>query len=124
MGRPYPSDEVFMIALTLSLLQAVDDADAAEPFGTFMAAVPHWGFIIIHSTLILVTLWLSRRVRTSGNAQAANGFLVFVLAELSYITYHAHLTHFLFAHTVSEVLDIVTLVVIGLSLRRSNAAPA
>ena len=107
-----------MLALALSLLQAVDDSDAAEPFGTFMAAVPHWGFIIIHTTLILVALWLSRRVRATGNAPAANGFLFFVLAELSYITYHAHLTHFLFAHTLSEVLDIVTLVVIGLSLGR------
>ncbi len=112
-----------MIALALSLLQAVEESDAAPPFGTFMAAVPHWGFIIIHSTLILVALWLSRRVRASGNAQAANGFLLFVLAELSYITYHAHLTHFLFAHTLSEVLDILTLVVIGLSLRRAAASP-
>ncbi len=110
-----------MLALALSLLQAVDDSDAAEPFGTFMAAVPHWGFIIIHSTLILVAVWLSRRVRATGNARAANGFLLFVVAELSYITYHAHLTHFLFAHTLSEALDILTLVVIGTSLRRSSA---
>ena len=109
-----------MIALLLSLLQ--DEADAAPPFGSFMEAVPHWGFIIIHSTLILVAVWLSRQVRTGGNARAANGFLIFVLAELSYITYHAHLTHFLFAHTLSEVLDIVTLVVIGLSLRRPQAS--
>ncbi len=107
-----------MLALALPLLQAVDDSDAAEPFGTFMAAVPHWGFIVIHTTLILVAVWLSRRVRATGNAPAANGFLLFVLAELSYVTYHAHLTHFLFAHTLSEVLDILTLVVIGLSLGR------
>jgi len=119
LSFPY---EVFMLALALAFLQAVDDSDAAPPFGTFMAAVPHWGFIIIHSTLILVTLWLSRRVRSRGNAQAANGFLLFVLAELSYITYHAHLTHFLFAHTLSEVLDIATLAVIGLSLARQPKA--
>ena len=111
-----------MLTLLLPLLQAVDDSDAAPPFGTFMEAVPHWGFIVIHSTLILVALWLSRRVRAGGNAQAASGFLLFVLAELSYITYHAHLTHFLFAHTLSEVLDIATLVVIGTSLARQRAA--
>jgi len=111
-----------MIALALALLQAVDDSDAAEPFGSFMAAVPHWGFIIIHSTLILVAVWLSRQVRAGGNARAANGFLLFVLAELSYITYHAHLTHFLFAHTVAEVLDILTLVVIGTGLARQRSA--
>ena len=111
-----------MIALALALLQAVDDSDAAEPFGSFMAAVPHWGFIIIHSTLILVAVWLSRQVRAGGHARAANGFLLFVLAELSYITYHAHLTHFLFAHTVAEVLDILTLVVIGTGLARQRSA--
>ena len=111
-----------MFALVLALLQAVDDSDVTEPFGSFMAAVPHWGFIVIHSTLILVALWLSRRVRTGGNARAANGFMLFVLAELSYITYHAHLTHFLFAHTLSEVLDISALVVIGRSLGRPQAA--
>lgn len=110
-----------MLALALALLQAVDDSDVAEPLGSFMAAVPHWGFIVIHSTLILAALWLSRRVRAGGNAPAANGFMLFVLAELSYITYHAHLTHFLFAHTLSEVLDILTLVVIGLSLGRPQA---
>jgi hypothetical protein len=111
-----------MIPLVWSLLQAVDESDAAPPFGTFMAAVPHWGFILIHSTLILVAVWLSRRVRGGGNVRAANGFLLFVLAELSYVTYHAHLTHFLFAHTLAEVLDILTLVVIGTSLARQRAA--
>jgi len=30
------------------------------------------------------------------------------------------LTHFLFAHTLAAVLDILTLVVIGTSLRRSS----
>ena len=40
-----------------------------------------------------------------------------ILAELSYITYHASLTHFLFAHTIAEVLDILALVTIALGLR-------
>ena len=111
-----------MFPLLWSLLQAADESDTAPPFGTFMEAVPHWGFIIIHSTLILVAVWLSRRVRAGGHRQAANGFMLFILAELSYITYHAHLTHFLFAHTLSEVLDILTLVVIGLSVSRPPRA--
>jgi len=36
-----------------------------------------------------------------------------VLAELSYITYHAGLTHFLFAHLIAEVLDVLALVAIA-----------
>ena len=45
-----------------------------------------------------------------------SGFLLFVLADLSYITYHAVLTHFLFAHIIAEVCDALTLVVIALGL--------
>lgn len=46
-----------------------------------------------------------------------NGFLFFILPERSYITYHAHLTHFLFAHTLAEVLDILALVTIAMQMR-------
>jgi len=38
------------------------------------------------------------------------------LAELSYITYHAGLTHFLFAHIIAEVCDALALVTIALGL--------
>jgi len=92
----------------LRLLQ--DEDEVAAPFGTFMQAIPHWGFIVIHTTLSIVAFWLFRKTKVSG-------FLFFILAELSYITYHAHLTHFLFAHTVAEVLDIVALVTIAMGLR-------
>jgi len=86
------------------------DNDVAPPFGTFAAAIPHWGFIAIHTTLSLVAFALYRKTKNAG-------FLFFILAELSYITYHAHVTHFLFAHTVAEVLDIVALVTIAMGLR-------
>lgn len=104
----------------LALLRFLQDEDEiAAPFGTFMQAIPHWGFIIIHSTLIVVAYWLSRKTKL-------NGFLLFILAELSYITYHAHLTHFLFAHTIAEVLDILALVTIATALLRNpgTRAPA
>jgi len=81
------------------------DEDIAVAFGSFMDAVPHWAFIIIHSALIVVAYVLSRKTKN-------NGFLLFVLAELSYITYHAGLTHFLFAHLIAEVLDVLALVAI------------
>ena len=81
--------------------------EAVPPFGSFMDAMPHWAFIVIHSMLIVVGYWLSRKTKNSG-------FLLFVLAELSYITYHAGLTHFLFAHIVAEVLDVLALITIAL----------
>ena len=88
------------------------DEEIAVAFGSFMDAVPHWAFIIIHSALIVVAYALSRRTKN-------NGFLLFVLAELSYITYHAGLTHFLFAHLIAEVLDVLalTLIAVGFSKR-------
>jgi len=84
--------------------------DAVAPLGSFMEAMPHWVFIIIHSVLVLVGFWLARKTKL-------NGFLLFVLAELSYITYHAGLTHFLFAHIIAEVCDASALVTIALGLR-------
>jgi len=89
--------------------------DAVAPFGSFMEAMPHWAFIIIHSVLVLMGFWLARKTKL-------NGFLLFVLAELSYITYHAGLTHFLFAHIIAEVCDASALVTIALGLR-SRVAP-
>lgn len=92
-----------MFALAIVL----QDEDVAAPFGTFMEAMPHWAFIIIHSILVLLGFWLSRKTKNTG-------FLLFVIAELSYITYHAGLTHFLFAHIIAEVCDALALIVIAL----------
>ena len=95
-----------------------DEDEVAAPFGAFMQALPHWGFIVIHSTLILLAVWLSRRAKREGYHMVASGILLFVLAELSYITYHAGLTHFLFAHTVAEVLDAAAFLTVALGLAR------
>lgn len=95
----------------LLLAVLLQDEELAAPFGSFMDAMPHWAFIVIHSALIVVGYWLSRKTKQ-------NGFLLFILAELSYITYHAGLTHFLFAHLVAEVLDVLALVTIGLGLSK------
>lgn len=93
----------------------MQDEDVAAPLGSFMNAVPHGAFIVIHSVLIVVGYWLSRKTKN-------NGFLLFILAELSYITYHAGLTHFLFAHIIAEVLDVLALVLIGLGFSKRVVA--
>jgi hypothetical protein len=101
--------------LLLSIL--LQDDDVTAPFGTFMEAMPHWGFIIIHTVLIVVGFALARRTKN-------RGFLLFVLAELSYITYHLGATHFLFAHIVAEVCDVLALVVIALGFSRRTGLGA
>ena len=102
----------------MRFLPLLQDEDVSAPFGAFMDAVPHWGFIVIHSVLILLGLWLSRKARGAGAGTAANGFLLFVLAELSYISYHAGVTHFLFAHIVAEVCDALAFLTVGLGLAK------
>lgn len=92
----------------------LQDEDIAAPFGSFMEAMPHWAFIIIHTTLVLVAVWLSRKTRLKG-------FELFVLAELSYISYHLGLTHFLFAHIIAEVCDVLALVTIAFDFTRKVA---
>ena len=104
------------------LLFLLQDEELAAPFGSFMEALPHPAFIAIHSLLILTGFWLSRKTRSAGYTNAANGFLLFIVAELSYITYHAGLTHFLFAHIVAEVCDVLALVTIALGLARRTGS--
>lgn len=94
--------------LFLLLLQ---DDDLPAPIGSFMDAVPHAAFIVIHSVLSLVAIGLWRRTKNPG-------FLLFVVAEVCYITYHAHVTHFLFAHLIAEVCVILSLITVGLGLLR------
>lgn len=95
----------------LPFLFLLQDEDLPAPFGSFMDAVPHGAFIVIHSVLSLVAIWLWRRTKLPG-------FLLFVVAEVCYITYHAHATHFLFAHLIAEVCVILSLITIGLGLIR------
>ena len=92
------------------------DEEIVAPLGTFMEAMPHWAFIVIHSVLIAVGFWLARKT-------ANRGFLLFVLAEFSYITYHLGATHFLLAHIIAEVLDALALVTIALGFVRRAASP-
>ena len=58
----------------LFLAVLLQDEDIATPFGSLMEAMPHWAFIVIHSTLILVAFWLSRKTRNAGFAAALTAF--------------------------------------------------
>lgn len=94
----------------------MQDEDFIPSFGTFMEAIPHWGFIVIHSTLIALAVALSRKAKRAGYPLVANGILIFVFAELSYITYHAGFTHFLFAHTIAEVLNALAFITVAVGV--------
>jgi hypothetical protein len=65
-----------------------------------------WGFFLaVHIVLFVVGAFFASRSFNVGASLFGWGFALFALAEVSYMTYHVNFTQFLFAHTLSEVLD-------------------
>jgi hypothetical protein len=88
-----------------------------QPCCEFINAVPQWFFLLVHIVIFLVALVFGIRAFGAGEPGFGWGFTLFALAEVSYLTYHVNLTLFLLAHTVSEVL-----VVLGILLIAGSAA--
>ena len=92
------------------------------PFGDFVNQIPAIGFLAIHLTAFLIGAYFAWRSFSAGSALLGWGFSLFALAELSYMTYHLDWTVFLFAHTVSEVLDLVAFILVfAWATRRATA---
>jgi hypothetical protein len=68
--------------------------------------------------LFVVGALLAYRSFAAGVNGFGWGFTLFALAEISYMTYHLDWTVFLFAHTISEVLDVLAFVVIFVTATR------
>jgi len=82
------------------------------PFGDFVNQIPAAGFLAIHLLLFLIGAYFAYRSFGAGASLPGSGFSLFALAEISYMTYHLDWTIFLFAHTVSEVLDLLAFALI------------
>jgi hypothetical protein len=80
------------------------------PFGDFVNQIPPLGFLAIHLGAFLIGTFFAQRSFSAGAAGLGWGFALFALAEISYMTYHLDWTTFLFAHTISEVLDLLAIV--------------
>jgi hypothetical protein len=80
------------------------------PFGDFVNQIPPIGFLAIHLVAFLLGTFFAQRAFASGLSGLGWGFALFALAEISYMTYHLDWTTFLFAHTISEVLDLLAMV--------------
>lgn len=76
------------------------------PIGDFVNGIPPIGFLAIHIVLFLVGAYAAWRTFGAGATLLGAAFSLFALAEISYMTYHLDWTTFLFAHTISEVLDL------------------
>jgi hypothetical protein len=82
------------------------------PFGEFVNQIPAPIFLAIHLTAFLIGAYFAWRSFGTGASLLGWAFSLFALAEISYMTYHLDWTVFLFAHTVSEVLDLVAFVLV------------
>ncbi len=82
------------------------------PYGQWINDLPTGFFLVVHIAAFAIGAgfaWLAfkRDLRLLGLA-----FSLFAAAEISYMTYHLDWTVFLFAHTISEVLDLVAFIAV------------
>jgi hypothetical protein len=92
----------------------------SHPCCDFINKFP-WGFfLVVHIALFVVGAAFAIRA-FERNPLLGWGFALFALAELCYMTYHINITQFLFAHTISEVLDGLAFVAVFLGTVRSSA---
>lgn len=76
------------------------------PIGDFVNLIPAPVFLLIHISLFAIGAYFAWRSFNADASAFGWGFSLFALAEISYMTYHLDWTVFLFAHTVSEVLNL------------------
>src|SRR5689334_25274609 len=96
----------------------------AVPFGDFVNALPPIAFLAIHAVLFAIGAYFAWRSFGAGASLLGWAFSLFALAEVSYMTYHLDWTVFLFAHTISEVLDVVAFILVFVAATRSMLATA
>jgi hypothetical protein len=89
------------------------------PFGDFVNSIPPVGFLAIHVALFLIGSFFAWRAFSAGVTTLGSGFALFALAEISYMTYHLNWTTFLFAHTISEVLDLGAFALVFVAVSRT-----
>lgn len=82
------------------------------PIGDFVNAIPAPVFLLIHLTAFAIGAYFAWRSFNADASLLGYGFSLFALAEISYMTYHLDWTVFLFAHTISEVLDLGAFVLV------------
>ena len=99
------------------------------PWGSWINDLPTGFFLTVHVAAFALGAGFAWAAFRRELDVLGAGFGLFALAEVSYMTYHLDWTVFLFAHTVSEVLDLVAFVlvfasaVLQLTGVRRSAAP-
>jgi hypothetical protein len=82
------------------------------PYGQWVNDLPTGFFLAVHIAAFAVGAGFAWLAFTRGLSVLGWGFALYAAAEVSYMTYHLDWTVFLFAHTISEVLDLAAFVLI------------
>jgi hypothetical protein len=90
------------------------------PFGDFVNQIPAPIFLAIHLVGFLVGAYFAWRSFAAGATLVAAGFSLYALAEISYMTYHLDWTVFLFAHTLSEVFNLFSVILIFVGITQAS----
>jgi hypothetical protein len=93
------------------------------PIGSFVNQIPAAVFLVIHLTAFLIGAYFAWRSFGAGSSLLGWGFALFAIAEISYMTYHLDWTVFLFAHTLSEVFDLLAFIAIFTAVGQRALAP-
>jgi hypothetical protein len=107
-----------MLAISLAQISLSDN-----PCCGFINEIPQGVFLAIHGLIFLVALVFGIRSFGAGSQGFGWGFTLLALGEISYLTYHVNLTLFLLAHTVSEVLVLLAILVLAGSVARRVVQP-
>lgn len=88
------------------------------PIGDFINAIPPPIFLLIHLTAFAIGAYFAWRSFDVGRSTLGWAFSLYALGEISYMTYHLDWTNFLFAHTISEVLVLVAVILMFVATGR------
>ncbi len=93
------------------------------PWGEWINELPMGFFLAVHLAALAIGATFAWMAHVRGLPLLTWAFALFALAEVSYITYHLDWTVFLFAHTISEVLDLAAFVLVFVAAVARVAAP-
>jgi hypothetical protein len=65
-------------------------------------------FLAVHAVIFLFAIVFGARAFGAGEGGFGWGFTFIALGEVSYVSYHLGITDILFAHTIAEVLLLLT----------------
>jgi hypothetical protein len=82
------------------------------PWGSWINELPTSFFLTVHVAAFAVGAFFAWTAFKRGLSGLGWAFSLFAAAEVSYMTYHLDWTVFLFAHTISEILDLFAFVLV------------